>query len=114
MITIKLFHGVKELSVTSPLQSTVVVIPASNEAECLATLLPRIPTDVCKVIVVDNGSSDNTATVAEHFGALVISETRRGYGTAVLTGLAHARLLKASIAVVLDADGANEPERIQT
>lgn len=67
---------------------------------------------MCKVIVVDNGSSDNTATVAEHFGALVISETRRGYGTAVLTGLAHARLLKASIAVVLDADGANEPERI--
>ena len=104
--------GVKELSAPFTLQSTAVVIPAFNEAENLAVLLPRISSDIGTVIVVDNGSTDQSAAVARQLGAQVISEERRGYGTAVLSGLAHARLGKFLIAVILDADGANDPESI--
>ncbi|MGC6509145.1 MAG: glycosyltransferase family 2 protein [Myxococcota bacterium] len=100
------------MSAISPLQFTAVVIPAFNEAENLAVLIPRVPEKIGHIIVVDNGSNDSTASVARQMGCLVIREARKGYGTAVLSGLAHARLLKAEYAVILDADGANDPESI--
>jgi len=61
------------------------------------------------VIVVDNGSRDDTAGVAEAAGALVVHEPRRGYGSACLTGIRHARSLGATVVVLMDADGSDAP-----
>src|SRR5438034_10495179 len=63
-----------------------------NEAQAIGRVLADIPAEVVdEVIVVDNHSSDETPAIAARMGARVISEARRGYGRACLTGLACAR-----------------------
>lgn len=79
-----------------------IIIPALNEQESLRHLLPEIPKTATQVIVVDNGSTDDTARVATELGAKVIWEPTRGYGQACLTGIAAAKT--ADIIVFLDAD----------
>lgn len=75
-----------------------VVLPCLNEAEALARVLGGVP-DGYRAIVVDNGSTDGSAEVAAAAGALVVHESRRGYGAAV-----HAGLLAAEAPVVAFAD----------
>lgn len=94
-----------------------VIIPAYNEAENLPPTLARIPRRErpdLKVIVVDDGSSDGTAEVAQRHGAdVVVSHRRnRGLGAALRTGLATANELDAQAAVYVDADGEYPPEQI--
>lgn len=87
-----------------------IIIPARNEAGCIGVVLDRIPPDLARqIIVVDNGSTDATAVVALKHGAEVVSESRRGYGQACLTGLSR---LRDEINVVgfLDADGSDDPK----
>ena len=91
-----------------------VVIPALNEAESLPAVLGDIPDHVERVVVVDNGSTDGTAQVARRCGADVVEEPRRGYGTAVLAGMAHLRSDPPDVLVILDADHADPPEAIPT
>ena len=85
-----------------------VVLPCLDEAggvtgavrEALTGLrIARVPGEV---IVVDNGSRDGSHAAAERAGAVVVSETRRGYGAAVRRGLRSAR---GNVIVVADADG---------
>ena len=83
-----------------------VVLPCLNEADSLPGVLARIPPGY-RPIVVDNGSTDDTATVARAAGALVVHEPRRGYGAAVHAGLLAAT---ADYVCVLDADGSMPPE----
>lgn len=82
-----------------------VVLPARDEAEALPGVLRRMPPEY-EVVVVDNGSADDTAAVAARLGAHVVSEAQPGYGAAV-----HAGLLAASTEFVcfLDADGSVDP-----
>ena len=94
-----------------------VIIPAYNEAENLPATLARIPRHErpdLKVIVVDDGSADDTAEVAHRYGAdVVVSHRRnRGLGAALRTGLATANELDARAAVYVDADGEYPPEQI--
>ncbi len=94
-----------------------VIIPAYNEAENLSATLARIPRQQrpdLKVIVVDDGSSDDTAETAQRHGAdVVVSHQRnRGLGAALRTGLATANELDARAAVYVDADGEYPPEQI--
>lgn len=66
-----------------------VVIPALDEEAALPHVLREIPAGSADVVVVvDNGSRDRTAEVARAAGALVVSEPRRGYGSACLAGIA--------------------------
>ena len=86
-----------------------VIIPAYNEAEALPGVLARIPRRElgdAAVIVVDDGSTDATAAVAEREGAdhVVRHPANRGLGAALRTGLETARGLDARAAVYLDAD----------
>jgi len=87
------------------------VIPALNEAESLPAVFADLTPDL-RVVVVDNGSEDDTARVAASLGAEVVHEARRGYGTAVLSGMRHLIHTPPEVLVILDADHADPPERI--
>jgi glycosyltransferase involved in cell wall biosynthesis len=87
----------------------VVVIPALNEEASLPLVLAELP-PVGAVIVVDNGSTDRTAEVARAGGAEVVSEPRRGYGSACQAGIRRAEALGCEILVILDADHSDYTE----
>jgi len=89
-----------------------IVIPALNEAENLPRLIaaiPRLPGDTLDVIVVDNGSTDDTAGAARAAGARVVAEPRRGYGFACAAGVRAAQAQGAEAIVFLDGDVSSDP-----
>jgi len=91
-----------------------VIIPALNEEESIGLVLRDIPEDVVnEVIVVDNGSRDNTAAVAKRSGARVISESSKGYGSACLSGISRLKQ-DTDIVVFLDADYSDYPQDIHS
>ncbi len=90
-------------------QAITVIIPCLNEEEGVEQVLQRIPQFVDQVIVVDNGSTDRTAAVAERYGAFVIRENVRGYGRAYKRGFSHAT---GDIIVTLDGDHSYPPDAI--
>jgi glycosyltransferase involved in cell wall biosynthesis len=88
-----------------------VVIPTRNERAAIAHVLADLPADlVTEVIVVDNNSTDGTTEIAAGMGARVISEPRRGYGQACLTGLASASA--PDVVVFLDGDYSDRPAEL--
>ncbi len=87
-----------------------VVIPALNEEQSLPGALGDIPDWVDRVVVVDNGSDDGTSRAARDGGAELVWAPRRGYGTAVLAGLAHLAADAPDVLVILDADHADHAE----
>jgi len=88
-----------------------VIVPAMNEAANLPHVLPRIPTDVLEVILVDGESTDDTVAVARAVlpSIRIVKQNGRGKGAALRTGFAAAR---GDIIVMLDADGSTAPEEI--
>src|SRR5687767_10594830 len=87
-----------------------LIIPALNEAESLGPLLAEVPTGLIhQIIVVDNGSTDRTAEVAQAASALVVHEPRRGYGFACAAGTA---LADGDVLVFMDGDGSFVPEEL--
>ncbi len=82
-------------------QRITVIIPCLNEEQGIEQVLRRMPDYVDEVIVVDNGSTDRSATVASTLGATVIREHVRGYGRAYKKGFAHAT---GDVIVTLDGD----------
>jgi glycosyltransferase involved in cell wall biosynthesis len=87
-----------------------IIIPALNEEDALQQLLAELPRDFAQwIIVVDNGSTDETAAVARSAGAIVASEPTRGYGRACLKGLQTASDLGAEILIYMDGDGSDDP-----
>ena len=88
-----------------------VIIPTHNEAEAIGRVLADIPPDlVTEVIVVDSNSTDGTPDVARNLGARVISEPRRGYGRACLTGISSAS--SPDVLVFLDGDYSDRPAEL--
>jgi polyprenyl-phospho-N-acetylgalactosaminyl synthase len=86
------------------------VIPAYNEASRIASVVADASKHVQKVIVVDDGSSDETALNAQKAGAVVIRHPdNSGAGAATMTGLEAARRMGAEAVVTLDADEQHDP-----
>ncbi len=82
-----------------------VVLPCLNEAAALPWVLSRMPSGY-RPIVADNGSVDDSASIAADYGARVVPVPQRGFGAAC-----HAGLLEASsdIVCVMDADASFDP-----
>ena len=78
-----------------------LILPCRDEAPALPALLASVPAGI-DVIVVDNGSTDNTAAVAQAYGAQVVHESTPGYGAAVHAGVVAA---PAEFIAVADGDG---------
>jgi len=88
-----------------------MIIPALDEEAAIGGVVRAVSRElVHEVIVVDNGSRDGTAAVAQAAGATVIQEPRRGYGSACLAGARTAR--QADILVFLDGDGSDDPAEL--
>ncbi len=89
-----------------------VIIPALNEAGCIGDLVRAVLAQpIQEVIVVDNGSSDDTAGAARQAGARVVVQTRRGYGYACAAGAAAAGAA-AEVLVFIDGDFSFAPEEM--
>lgn len=79
-----------------------VVIPALNEERAIGRVVADVPGFVDRVVVADNGSTDQTAVVARSAGAIVVSEPERGYGAACLRALREVG--EVDIIVFMDGD----------
>jgi glycosyltransferase involved in cell wall biosynthesis len=88
--------------------SVDLILPCLNEAAALPWILERLPSGV-RALVVDNGSTDGSAEVAESLGATVVRCDTKGYGAAC-----HAGLEAATTAVVafMDADASLDPRQL--
>lgn len=98
-----------------PSKNITVIIPALNEQNAIGLVLDEIPMNhIDEVIVVDNGSVDETASVAEAKGATVLSEPQKGYGSACLKAIKYIgqKKNKPKIIVFLDADHSDYPEEL--
>ncbi len=88
-----------------------VVIPALDEADSIGKVLGDIPDGLAdEIVVVDNGSRDDTARVAERMGPKVVYEEKRGYGYACLAGIAA--LESPDVVVFIDADYSDYPDEM--
>src|SRR5690606_12783736 len=90
-----------------------VILPAKNEAEGLRRTLPALRSRMpeAEIIVVDDGSTDDTAAVATGFGARVLSSPySMGNGAAIKRG---ARAAGGDVLVFMDADGQHDPACIE-
>jgi glycosyltransferase involved in cell wall biosynthesis len=88
-----------------------VIIPALDEEAVIGRVVRAVPRNlVQEIIVVDNGSHDRTAEVAQAAGARVVREPVRGYGTACRAGIRAAT--EAEIFVFCDGDGSDDPREM--
>ncbi|MEM7333722.1 MAG: glycosyltransferase family 2 protein [Chloroflexota bacterium] len=95
-------------------QKIVVVIPAYNEERFIGSVVLQAKQYAETVIVVDDGSADQTAAVAEKAGAhVIVHEANQGKGGALNTGFEMARQYGADAVVTIDADGQHDAEEIE-
>ncbi|HEV2636416.1 MAG TPA: glycosyltransferase [Actinocrinis sp.] len=85
-----------------------VILPCLDEAAALPYVLGGLPAGY-RAIVVDNGSTDDSAAVAARLGALVVTEPRRGFGAACHAGLSAAT---APVVCFCDCDGSFDPAQL--
>jgi glycosyltransferase involved in cell wall biosynthesis len=91
----------------------VAAIPCHNEEQFIADIVRAVQRHVHQVVVVDDGSSDDTSGAAEAAGALVVRhDSNRGPGVAYRSCLEAARELGADVLVTLDGDGQHLPEEL--
>jgi len=91
----------------------IAVVPAYNEAATIAGVVAGANDHVDLVLVVDDGSRDNTGLLAEQAGARVVTHhSNKGAGAATRTGIASARELGATLVVTIDGDGQHDPSDI--
>src|SRR5215831_11613304 len=91
----------------------LVCIPAYNAEKTVGNVVKKCLAYVDKVIVCDDGSSDNTVKAARESGAQVIfHEQNQGYGGSIISLFNAARDQKADAMVTIDADGQHNPDEI--
>jgi len=98
------------------MKETIIIIPAYNEAEKIGFVLDRVSrcaANFADILVIDDGSLDQTSKAASQAGAAVISlPFNMGYGTALETGYKYAYNKGYQYLIQMDGDGQHEPECI--
>ena len=91
----------------------LVIIPARDAVGTLGELIPKIRSIADDIVVIDDGSSDQTAVTAADLGAIVIRHSvGKGKGAALKTGFAFALDNGFDIVVTIDSDSQHEPDDI--
>lgn len=96
-------------------QRVTIFLPAYNESRVIGGVLEQLPRTIpgvgpVSVIVVDDGSRDDTAAIASSHGALVARHRiNRGVGLATITGIRIAQEIGTDILVMMDSDGQHDP-----
>ncbi len=92
----------------------IAAIPCFNNEKSIADVVVRTKKYVDEVIVIDDGSTDNTAKLAKNAGAGVLSHVvNKGYGEAIKSCFKVAQSNGADILVTIDGDGQHNPDEIQ-
>ena len=98
------------------MHTTAILMPVLDEAENLRWLLPQL-VDRYRVIVIDNGSHDDSSSIAAELGAEVVHFPKRGYGGAVLAGwhylAANDSAGECDVVVIMDADGSSSLQSLE-
>jgi len=101
------------------MKQLVLILPALNEATVISGTLKSIKNSIkklpvkTKIVVINDGSSDNTKKVAEKSQVKVLTHViNRGLGASLSTGLEYAKKIKADFAITMDSDGQHDPEDI--
>lgn len=92
-----------------------VIIPAINEEKSIGKVIGEIPKELsAEIIVCNNGSTDQTELIAKQCGAIVLTETRKGYGWACLKGMEYlsSKTEKPDIVVFIDGDYSDYPQEM--
>ena len=99
------------------MRKTLVIIPAFNEEKVIGKTIEGIKAILkykSPILVIDDGSSDHTRTVAEKAGAIVVRHPiNRGLGGALGTGLYWAKVNNIDYCVTFDADGQHDPKDLE-
>lgn len=104
-------NAMKEILQARP--KITAVIPAYNEEKTIGRIVEGVKKHVAEVLVVDDGSHDDTTRIAMDAGAKVVRiPTNQGKGIALSIGLNTAALNGSSVIVCLDGDGQHDPEDI--
>lgn len=92
----------------------LVLIPAYNEGSKISEVISGVKANGFDVLVVDDGSSDDTVKISKDSGALVLShKINRGQGAAIKTGIQYAIINNYELVVFFDADGQMKAEEIK-
>lgn len=95
-----------EMSDVSRVESPLVLVPAYNAGQSVGAVVAQVRALGLSVVVVDDGSSDDTGAQAEQAGAIVLRHpVNQGKGAALQTGFAYARRTGSSALITMDADG---------
>jgi glycosyltransferase involved in cell wall biosynthesis len=91
----------------------IAAIPCFNEERCIGSVVLKTKRFVDQVIVIDDGSTDETARIAESAGAVVIRHERnQGKGAAIKTAFEYVKKAGCNALVLLDGDGQHDPAAI--
>ncbi len=91
----------------------IAIIPAYNEEKTVGSVVKKAKKYVDEVVVVNDGSKDNTEKNAKKVGAKVLShKINKGFGAAIRTGINYALKKRADVIIFLDADGQHDPKDI--
>ncbi len=92
---------------------TCLLLPAYNEAKAIGNIISKSRAFIESIIVVDDGSNDTTARIAENLSVVVLKhKSNLGKGMALRTGFEYALKQGYELVLTMDADGQHEPEDI--
>ena len=97
-------------------KDALLIIPAYNESKAIGKIIIEIKNQLpgLDILVVDDGSSDETKKYAQQAGAMVVSlPINLGYGAALQTGYKYAQVKKYDYLLQMDADGQHEPKYLK-
>jgi len=92
----------------------VVIIPAVNEESTISSVIDSLDNE-WQTVVIDDGSTDATSSIAKAAGAhVIVHPTNYGYDRALSTGLNYAREKQYDVAITIDADGQIPPSMVES